>query len=349
LQLRRRKNDDNSSDEADLRALLYKDINGDHAGQCNDCFDFAALAVSHAVKALLDHTDDPNLQVFRIFEEYISELTEQQTKSFKEFRDNSRLEVEYIDNRDDLNALLELRDVEDELKTINKLFLEQHKTIKDMIRQYKELNLRQLGMFGRLLLEDVDHCVEYYLEQVASMLTSAEVAQNAFEKLLDMKQKQANIVEAHLAREQTEVAADQSRSVMIFTIFTIIFLPLSFFASVFGMNVSEWSGVDSNISSYHAFLYMGTISLGVILVALLVAFNKYTRRILQRIWKKMAGPISRFLPKIPSNRVQGLVHYWDVERGPARESPVQIRERSRSRPGRPQTRGYDLFEKSGLI
>jgi len=115
------------------------------------------------------------------------------------------------------------------------------------------------------------------------------------------------------------------------------------------MNVSEWSGVDSNISSYHAFLYMGTISLGVILVALLVAFNKYTRRILQRIWKKMAGPISRFLPKIPSNRVQGLVHYWDVERGPARESPVQIRERSRSRPGRPQTRGYDLFEKPGLI
>ncbi|MCJ1421829.1 hypothetical protein MMC32_008196 [Xylographa parallela] len=345
------KNDDNPSDEADLLTLLYKDINGDHAEQCNDCFDFAALAVTHAVKALLEHTDDPNLQVFRIFEEYISELTEQQTKSFKEFRDNSRLEVEYIDNRDDLNALLELRDVEDELKTINKLFLEQHKTIKDMVRQYRELNLRQLGMFGRILLEDVDKCVEDYLEQVSSMLTSADVAQNAFEKLLDMKQKQANIVEAHLAREQTEVAADQSRSVMIFTIFTIIFLPLSFFASVFGMNVSEWSGVDSNISSYHAFLYMGTISLAVIIVALLVAFNKYTRRILQRIWKKMAGPMSHFLPKIPSNRVQGLVRYWDVERGSVRESPVQVRERSRSRPGRPQTRGHDIqhfFDKSNF-
>ncbi|MCJ1293387.1 hypothetical protein MMC34_004941 [Xylographa carneopallida] len=345
------KSDDNPSEEADLRTLLYKDINGDHAKQCNDCFDFAALAVTHAVKALLEHTDDPNLQVFRIFEEYISELTEQQTKSFKEFRDNSRLEVEYIDNRDDLNALLELRDVEDELKTINKLFLEQHKTIKDMSRQYQQLNLRQLGMFGKILLDDVDKCVEFYLEQVSSMLTSADVAQNAFEKLLDMKQKQANIVEAHLAREQTEVAADQSRSVMIFTIFTIIFLPLSFFASVFGMNVSEWSGVNSNISSYHAFLYMGTISLAVIIVALLVAFNKYTRRILQRIWKKMAGPMARFLPKIPSNRVQGLVHYWDVERSPIRESPVQIRERSRSRPGRPQTRAHDIqhfFEKSNF-
>ena len=68
------RNDDNPSEEADLRTLLYKDINGDHAEQCNDCFDFAALAVTHAVKALLEHTDDPNLQVFRIFEEYISEL-----------------------------------------------------------------------------------------------------------------------------------------------------------------------------------------------------------------------------------------------------------------------------------
>ena len=65
------------------------------------------------------------------------------------------------------------------VKTINKLFLEQHKTIKDMSRQYQQLNLRQLGMFGKILLDDVDKCVEFYLEQVSSMLTSADVAQNA--------------------------------------------------------------------------------------------------------------------------------------------------------------------------
>lgn len=68
------KTDDPLSEQGDVRNLLYKDINGDHANQCNDCYDFAALAVATAVKALLDHTDDPNLQVFRIFEEYISEL-----------------------------------------------------------------------------------------------------------------------------------------------------------------------------------------------------------------------------------------------------------------------------------
>ncbi|MCJ1473686.1 hypothetical protein MMC13_002337 [Lambiella insularis] len=351
------KTEDPQSEQGDVRDILYKNINGDHANQCNDCYDFAALAVATAITALLDHTDDPNLQVFRIFEEYISEL---------EFRDNHRLDVQYVDNRDDLNALLELRDVEDELGTIQKLFTEQHKTLKDMLQQYSELNTRyQLGLNGTRVLDNVDHCVVTYLEQIASMLKGAEVAQNAvsdqansapnnpltdpqFEKLLDMKQKQANIVEAHLAREQTEVAADQSRSVMIFTIFTIIFLPLSFMASVFGMNVSQWSGVPSNIDAHAAFVYMGCISLAVIVVALLVAFNKYTRRILQRLWRKMAGPATRLLQRVPSERVHQALHYWDVERQPLRESPVAARERSRSRPGRPQTRGYEMriFNKS---
>ena len=105
-----------------------------------------------------------------------------------------------------------------------------------------------------------------------------------------MKQKQANVVEAHLTREQTEVAADQSRSVMIFTIFTIIFLPLSFFASVFGINARDWGGSDKDLPLRTIFLYMGTISLGFIIVALLAAFNRFTRRIMQYLWKAIAKP-----------------------------------------------------------
>ena len=65
---------DNDLPQADIKTNIYKDVNGDYASQCEDCFDFAALAVYHAVTALLDHTEDTNLQVFRIFEEYISEL-----------------------------------------------------------------------------------------------------------------------------------------------------------------------------------------------------------------------------------------------------------------------------------
>ena len=45
-----------------------------------------------------------------------------------------------------------------------------------------------------------------------------------FLRLLDMKQKQANVWEAWVAREANEVASSQSRAVLIFTIFTIIFV-----------------------------------------------------------------------------------------------------------------------------
>ena len=194
--------------EGDLRSEIYQDINGDYANQCVDPFDFAALAVYHAVKALLDRTTDRNLQVFRIFEEYISILTEQQTLSFKEFRNNHQYKKakdvnaqQHIDNRKDLDALLELRDIEDELKTIDKLIKEQQNCVSEMIKQYRDLNARHgKGFNGISFLHDVDQFLIEHKEQLDGMLKGAQAAQKAFKELLDMKQKQANIVEAHLAR-----------------------------------------------------------------------------------------------------------------------------------------------------
>ncbi len=305
----RDENDGGRWKQADLVGNIYQDINGDFARPCEDPFDFAALAVFHAVKALLDHTKDLNLQVFRIFEEYISILTERQTASFKEFRNNNMAKnlamkrLRYFDNSDDLDALLELRDIEDELNTLNKLFEEQQKSVTDMKSQYQHLNAyHKKGLHGSHFLHEVKLTLDGYQEQIKLMQKSAQTAKEAYKELLDMKQKQATNDEAHLTSKQTEVAADQSRSILIFTIFTIIFLPLSFFASVFGINAREWSGTSTNLSLHNIFIYMGTISLAVIIVALLVAFNKFTRRITQKAWKKSALPVIKF--------------YWSLRRRP---------------------------------
>ena len=296
----REEHDNGISRECDIRSAIYQDINGDYASQCSDPFDFAALAVAHAVKALLEEAEDRNLQVFRIFEEYISILTEQQTKSFKEFRDNQRLDNKtnkeiqdsHVDNRRDLDAMLELRDIEDELRTIEKLIREQTSCVQDMLSQYHKLNARSSkGRNGTTFLHDVESFLSDHEAQVREMLKSAHAAQQAFKELLDMKQKQANVFEALLARQQTEVATDQSRSVMIFTIFTIIFLPLSFFASIFGINAKEWSGDGTNYLPLHQiFTYMGAISLAVIFIALLVAFSRHCRRLVQKAWHVFAKP-----------------------------------------------------------
>lgn len=202
---------------------------------------------------------------------------------------------DYADNRNDLDALLELRDIEDELNTVDKLLKEQCDAIKEMLIQYKNMTWRSEKGKGIDFLTEASNAVKRYKEQVEGMRKSARAAQSAFKELLDMKQKQANIVEAQLSRKQTEVAADQSRSVMIFTIFTIIFLPLSFFASVFGINAREWSGMLTDPGLRTIFLYMGSISVAVIIIALLVAFNRATRRLARESWKYLGTAIQNKL------------------------------------------------------
>lgn len=55
-----------------------------------------------------------------------------------------------------------------------------------------------------------------------------------------MKNEQLGKMEARSTFRTEEVTAHQSRSVMVLTILSIIFLPLNFFTSVFGMNNIEW-------------------------------------------------------------------------------------------------------------
>ena len=292
---KKEENDNGLSREADLRSEIYQDINGDYANQCADPYDFAALVVFHAVKGFLERTTDRNLQVFRIFDEYISILTESQIDSFRQFRDNQRFSIAkdrsalpYFDNRIELDALLELRDVDDELTIITKLIKEQQVCISDMIGQYHDLGTRcNKGLNGINFLVEVQQFLYEQSDQITEMLKSSQATQTAFKELLDMKQKHA----IRISQEQTERAADSSRSIMVFTVFTIIFSPLSFFASVFGINAREWSGVGTNPSLRNVFAYMVLMSFAVIVLALLFAFNKNMRQLAQRVWRSASMPI----------------------------------------------------------
>lgn len=84
---------------------------------------------------------------------------------------------------------------------------------------------------------------------------------------------------------------------MMFTIITIIFLPLSFMSSLFGMNARELSGPDGGVMSLHKqfkimckppFLISSSlqltppvpISVGVIVVSLALAFSTWIRNLI---------------------------------------------------------------------
>jgi len=112
-----------------------------------------------------------------------------------------------------------------------------------------------------------------------------------YEKMLEMVQRQAQVDEVRWSRLQAELASSQNLSTMIFTTFTVIFLPLTFFTGLFGMNTIEWQ--EENIPSLG---YIGAISLPasilLILLSLMAAFSwrvqssvKATYRAARGSWK----------------------------------------------------------------
>ncbi|KAA8650460.1 uncharacterized protein ATNIH1004_003146 [Aspergillus tanneri] len=211
-------------EQTNLYNSIYNELNGDLARRFETAGDLAALIVLHAVTVLLDRTLHHDLQ------------TESMTKSFKRFRSrgfitrpadcnktpdgktmttaerNERDHRVASQNREDLSTLLELRDIVDELGTILKLLEQQTTTIKTMSSYFEERG------YGKFFIAAALDRLDDYRNQVLEMKENAHSAQKAVENLLDLKQKQANVDEARMARWQAEVTQDQSQSVMMLTI-----------------------------------------------------------------------------------------------------------------------------------
>lgn len=120
-----------------------------------------------------------------------------------------------------------------------------------------------------------------------------------------MVQRQAQVDEVRWSRLQAELASSQNLSVMIFTTFTVIFLPLTFFTGLFGMNTTEWQEQVPSLKE------IGAISLPasalLIMVSLVAAFNyrvqstfrrayvgiKDAWKMLKRVYAERLEPASR--------------------------------------------------------
>ncbi|KAK1955974.1 hypothetical protein LY78DRAFT_697445 [Colletotrichum sublineola] len=121
------------------------------------------------------------------------------------------------------------------------------------------------------------------IAELEGLRKSAESTSQGIKDLLDLKQQQASILQAWQSVRQADESVRQGRSVMIFTIVTIIFLPLSFMSSVFGMNNRDIG--ETNMSFGDQAAYMFPISASVILVSIIFAFWTYPRTLLWAAYK----------------------------------------------------------------
>ncbi|KAF3019773.1 hypothetical protein E8E14_011476 [Neopestalotiopsis sp. 37M] len=115
------------------------------------------------------------------------------------------------------------------------------------------------------------------IDQLQELQRIANDAATSVKDLLELKQQQAGVVQAWQSVRQSDEANSQGRAIMVFTIVTIVFLPLSFMSSVFGMNTKEFGGDDNLMSLREQFIFIAGISAPVIFLTFLFSLSNWIR------------------------------------------------------------------------
>ncbi|OTB15425.1 hypothetical protein K445DRAFT_318277 [Daldinia sp. EC12] len=178
------------------------------------------------------------------------------------------------------SLLAEIKDIRDELSIIAVLLDSQVSALGDFEDQITE-ELRAEGPNRRV----TDAAVGEIRQRGREQLRGLEVRQKDIWRmdqqaaslydnltdLLDLKQKHSNALEARFAGDQAVIAAKQGQTIMVFTIVTIIFLPMSFIAAFFAINLQEWQN-GTELTIPYVSKYMFGIGLGVSVPLIAMAF-----------------------------------------------------------------------------
>lgn len=142
---------------------------------------------------------------------------------------------------------------------------------------YSRPELRERTSHGRVFLNEALKKLTEYIHLTDEMIRRVRSTRDDYDKLLQMVQRQAQVDEVRLSRLHADLASAQSRSVMIFTTFTVIFLPLTFFTGLFGMNTREWGG-EHNLPIKTIGIIAVPSSVLMIITSLVIAWSTNVRR-----------------------------------------------------------------------
>ncbi|TEY39017.1 hypothetical protein BOTCAL_0472g00040 [Botryotinia calthae] len=121
---------------------------------------------------------------------------------------------------------------------------------------------------------DLVDTISNHQTELRQLEDSAREIAEQLRDLLTLKQQQASIIEATASLDRADESVQQGRSIMIFTVITIIFLPLSFMSSIFGMNAVEFTGTSNSVMGIREqFEFMFPISIALTLFFLYLALK----------------------------------------------------------------------------
>ncbi|EPS25382.1 hypothetical protein PDE_00315 [Penicillium oxalicum 114-2] len=177
-----------------------------------------------------------------------------------------------LDIGEETDLLAETKDIRDELNMIRAVLEHQQHVLPDLqdviCSVYLAQQISQTDVKKRF--KDQQRMIDMHLKDIDRMDKQAERIYHSITDLLDLKQKHANAFEARFARDQAAGTARQGKTIMVFTIVTIIFLPLSFIASIFTINMKGFQDLNLGYVARYTFGIGFAISIPLILVALSV-------------------------------------------------------------------------------
>ncbi|EAT87204.1 hypothetical protein SNOG_04813 [Parastagonospora nodorum SN15] len=176
--------------------------------------------------------DDKESRLFRTFQNQSTQLLDlDATNKYYQERKNTLLR-NMLDIRKEIEFLVEVKDIRDEINIILSVLHVQQ----NVIGQMKAL-ADPLLFPNEMTAESL---IETDIADFARLNEQARSIQDKLETLMDLKQKAANAWEAREARETAVAASKQGNIVLVFTVVTIIFLPLSFMSAFFTIGISAF-------------------------------------------------------------------------------------------------------------
>ncbi|KKK18050.1 hypothetical protein ARAM_000740 [Aspergillus rambellii] len=140
--------------------------------------------------------------------------------------------------------LSEAKDIRDELNMIRTVLQHQQHVLVDFQEVVCEIyHGQQRSQYEvKKRFKEQQRTIDMHLKDIDRMDKQAERIYSSITNLLDLKQKHANALEARFARDQAAGTTRQGKILMVFTIVTIVFLPLSFISSIFTINLPQFDG-----------------------------------------------------------------------------------------------------------
>lgn len=250
--------------------------------------DLVISILSAALSGLRVGREDWSLDFLELFREAIGDVAERFNDYFQSFskslESNDRQDTAQ-NRREEVALGIQIADIIDELHMLESLFETQIEVLRQAQHLMPSFNVVCLHSLLAELKKFKEGLEVNSLQVVRRMIAETERIQKNLMNLLDLQQKEGNLYEAQSANQQALFAAKQvlsaqdqvdatnaqSQIIVIFTVVTIFFLPLSFFTSFYGMNILDKSSATGEGINYdRAYVYKVTfgVSLPIIIIIL---------------------------------------------------------------------------------